>query len=48
MKTLNDILDSNEFESIFNIETEKKEIELSGWKYEELISFGKEIAKQIK
>ena len=48
MKNLNDILDSNEFEIIFNMEDEKKEVELSGWKYEELMNFGKDLAKQIK
>lgn len=48
MKNLNDILNSAEFESMFNLEAEKKELAKTGWKYEELRNFGKQIAKKIK
>jgi|LakMenE18May11ns_1017448.scaffolds.fasta_scaffold5176355_1 hypothetical protein len=48
MKNLNDILNSAEFESMFKLETEKKELAEAGWKYEELRNFGKQIAKKIK
>ena len=48
MENLNDILNSAEFESMFNFEAEKKEITAAGWNYEELRNFGKQIAKKIK
>jgi tRNA U34 5-methylaminomethyl-2-thiouridine-forming methyltransferase MnmC len=48
MKNLNDILNSAEFESMFKLETEKKELAEAGWNYEELRNFGKQIAKKIK
>lgn len=45
---LNDILDSELFNELFDFQTEKKEIEKSGWKYKELQNFGKQLAKKIK
>lgn len=48
MKNLNDILNSAEFETMFNLKTEKKELAEAGWNYEELRNFGKQIAKKIK
>jgi hypothetical protein len=45
METLNNILDSKEFNEMFDFETEKKEIELAGWSYEETLKFAKELSK---
>ena len=47
IKNLKDILNSEEFKKMFDFEAEKKEIEAAGWNYEELRSFGKQIAKQV-
>jgi hypothetical protein len=48
MKTLNEILDSKEFNEMFDFETEKKEIEAAGWSYEETQKFAKGLSKKIK
>lgn len=48
METLEQLLDSAEFNNFFNVEDEKKEIEQSGWTYEKLISFGKQLSKKIE
>jgi hypothetical protein len=48
METLNDILNSEEFNKMFDFETEKKEIESAGWNYQETINFGTELSKQIE
>jgi hypothetical protein len=45
--TIEDILNSAEFNEMFDFESEKKEIELSGWNYSELMKFAKQLAKQI-
>ena len=45
---LNNILDSDLFNELFDFETEKKEIEQAGWTYKELQNFGKQLAKKIK
>jgi hypothetical protein len=47
METINQILESEEFNEMFDFEAEKKEIELAGWKLNELTSFGKQLSKQI-
>lgn len=44
---LNEIFNSDIF-GILDIEKEKKEIEEAGFNYEQIINFGKELAKQIK
>lgn len=48
METLNDILESKEFNEMFDFETEKKEIESAGWNYSDLINFAQQLAKSIK
>jgi len=45
---LDKILDSEEFNAMYDFEAEKKEIEEAGWTYTELFEFGKAIAKAIK
>jgi hypothetical protein len=47
IKTIEDIFNSEEFNLIFDIDSEKKEIETSGWNYNELINFSKELSKQL-
>ena len=47
METINQILESEEFNEMFDFEAEKKEIELAGWTLNELTSFGKQLSKQI-
>ena len=39
MENLNDILDSKEFNEMFNIEQEVKELESAGWTLQEVRSF---------
>jgi hypothetical protein len=46
--TIEDIFNSDLFNEIFDFETEKKEVEASGWNYSELTNFGEQLAKQIK
>lgn len=46
-KTLGDILDSKQFNEMFDFETEQKEIKESGWNYSEIQNFGKELSKLI-
>lgn len=41
MENLNDILESKEFNEMFDFETERKELEESGWTLEEARSFAK-------
>jgi hypothetical protein len=48
IETLEEILNSLEFNELFNMEAEEKEIKASGWNYKELNSFGKQLAKKIK
>jgi len=48
IKTMDDILESDFFNQMFDLETEKKEIEQSGWNYSELRKFGLELSKQLK
>jgi hypothetical protein len=48
LKNINDILDSEEFNQMFDLEAEKKEIEAAGWTMEEVQQFGNDMAKQIK
>lgn len=45
---LDEFLDSEEFNAMYDFEAEKKEIEAAGWTYAELLEFGKAIAKAIK
>lgn len=47
INTIEDILNSEEFKIIMDVETEKNEIEKSGWNYESLILFGEQLAKQL-
>jgi hypothetical protein len=48
METLEQILDSKEFNEMFDLETEKKEIESAGWNYEETSSFAKQLSKKLE
>ena len=51
METFNnidDLLNSESFNNFFDIEVEKTEIEKTGWDYETLINFGKELSKKIE
>jgi len=48
METINEILDSKEFNEMFDFETEQKEIKEAGWSYEEIRKFGTDLAKQIE
>jgi len=48
MKDLNEILDSKEFNEMFDFETEQKEIKEAGWSYEEIHKFGTELAKKLE
>jgi hypothetical protein len=41
MENLNDILDSKEFNEMFNIEQEVKELENAGWTLQEAREFAK-------
>jgi hypothetical protein len=43
METLEQLLDSKEFNEMFDFETEKKEIEESGWTYEEIKKFAESV-----
>jgi hypothetical protein len=47
MENLNELLDSKEFNEMFDFETEKKEVEQTGWNYSEMISFGEQLSKLI-
>jgi hypothetical protein len=47
-KTIDDILDSKEFNEMFDFEAEQKEIEEAGWTLKELRDFGLQLAKSIK
>ena len=47
INNINDILNSKEFNEMFDFEAEKKEITDAGWTYEEITSFGKQLAKKI-
>jgi tRNA U34 5-methylaminomethyl-2-thiouridine-forming methyltransferase MnmC len=47
IESINDILDSEEFNNFFDFEAEKKEIEAAGWSYEEITSFARQLAKKI-
>jgi hypothetical protein len=47
INNINDILNSKEFNEMFDFEAEKKEITEAGWTYEEITSFGKQLAKKI-
>jgi hypothetical protein len=48
IKTMDDILESDFFNQMFDLETEKKEIEQAGWNYSELRKFGLELSKQLE
>lgn len=48
MENLNEILDSKEFNEMFDFETEQKEIKEAGWSYEEIQKFGTDLAKKIE
>lgn len=48
MKTINDILDSKEFNDMFDFESEQKEIKEANWSYQELRKFGLDLSKQIE
>ena len=48
MESINDILDSKEFNEMFDLEAEQKEIESAGWTYEEIQKFANGLVKQIE
>ena len=43
MENLNDILDSKEFNEMYNIEQEMIDLEKDGWTLEEVLNFAKSI-----
>lgn len=45
INTIEDILNSNEFNALFDVEAEKKEIEQSGWTIEEARKFAQFLIK---
>ena len=45
MENINEILDSEEFKTLFDIESENEEIEKLGWKMSELLKLGEEISE---
>ncbi len=47
INTIEDILNSEEFKMIMDVEAEKNEVEKAGWNYESLILFGEQLAKQL-
>lgn len=46
-KQLDLILNSEDFNLMFDFESEKKEIESAGWTLNELTSFGKQLSKKL-
>ena len=48
INTIEDIFNTELFTEMFDFEAEKKEIEASGWNYNELTTFGQELSKAIK
>ena len=48
IKNLDEILNSEEFNQMFDFESEKKEIESAGWNMKELIEFAKSITQSKK
>lgn len=48
INTIEDIFNTELFTEMFDFETEKKEIEASGWNYNELTTFGQELSKAKK
>lgn len=48
MDAINEILESKEFNAMFDFEAEQKEIESAGWTYEEIQNYGKQLAKKIE
>jgi hypothetical protein len=46
--SLEQILNSKEFNELFDWEAEKKEIESAGWNYKQTLNFGKQLGKKIK
>lgn len=48
MENLNDILDSKEFNEMFNVEQELKELENDGWTLEEARKFAQFLIKTSK
>ena len=46
-KEMNEIFNSDFF-GLLDIESEKQHAEENGWNYENLISFGQQLAKKIK
>ena len=47
-KNINDILNSKEFNDMFDFENEQKEIENAGWNIKECISFAEQLSKKIE
>jgi hypothetical protein len=45
MKNLNDILESQEFNDLFNIEQEVAELEKDGWTLQEVMDFAQSMVK---
>jgi hypothetical protein len=43
INSINDILESKEFNQLFDIETEQKELQEAGWTYSEIAEFAKGI-----
>jgi hypothetical protein len=48
LNSLEEILNSKEFNELFDWEAEKKEIESAGWNYKQTLNFGKQLGKKIK
>lgn len=48
IETIEDIIFSNDFNLIFDIEAEIKEIEAAGWTLENCLDFGAQMSKQLK
>lgn len=48
IETLEDILFSEQFNTLFDIDGEIKEIEAAGWTLNECLEFGNQMAKKIK
>lgn len=45
MENLNDILESKEFNEMFDFNNEIEELEKDGWKLEEVLNFAKSLNK---
>jgi hypothetical protein len=48
IQNINDILNSQEFNLMFDFENEQKEIEQAGWTIQECVSFAEQLSKKIE